>query len=178
MAFELLGPSLEDLFNFCGRRFSLKTTLMILDQLLWRMEHLHSKGVVHRDIKPRNFLMGLGPNGNEIYVTDFGLVHEYTTMCTSPMAIASHQPRLIGTMRFASVAGHNGQGMLVPGDIWHPINVRPSTISERRPRVVGLHDDIFHEREAAMARTESIQQRREGASSDEAEDGRRSQPIV
>lgn len=115
MAFELLGPSLEDLFDFCGRRFSLKTTLMIMDQLLLRMELMHSKGMVHRDIKPRNFLMGLGMNGNEIYVTDFGLVHGYTTTCASTTAITPHQPRLIGTTRFASIAGHKGQGVLTPG---------------------------------------------------------------
>lgn len=115
MAFELLGPSLEDLFDFCGRCFSLKTTLMIMDQLLCRMEDMHSRGVVHRDVKPRNFLMGLGTEGNVIYVTDFGLVHEYTTTCDSTTASAPHQPRLIGTTRFASIAGHIGRGALAPG---------------------------------------------------------------
>ncbi|KAK3700526.1 hypothetical protein LTR37_015927 [Vermiconidia calcicola] len=59
------------------------------------MEHLHSKIVVHRDIKPRNFLTGLGLKGNEIYVTDFGLVTEYNTTCASTTAIAPHRPRLV-----------------------------------------------------------------------------------
>ncbi|TKA64222.1 hypothetical protein B0A55_11579 [Friedmanniomyces simplex] len=81
MAFELLGPTLEDLFAYCEHRFSLKTILMIVDQILVRLEQLHSSGVIHRDIKPQNFLLGTGTNGSVIYVTDFGLADEYTISC-------------------------------------------------------------------------------------------------
>jgi hypothetical protein len=45
--FELLGPSLEDLFNYCGRQFSLKTVLIIADQLICRFQYIYLRDVIH-----------------------------------------------------------------------------------------------------------------------------------
>ena len=107
MVFEILGPSLEDLFNYCGRLFSLKTVLMLADQLIARIQYIHSKNVIHRDIKPANFLMGVGAKGNCVYVTDLGLASEVFDYEASPVALESRF-ELLGTARFASVNGHRG----------------------------------------------------------------------
>lgn len=107
MVFEILGPSLKDLFNYCGRVFSLKTVLMLADQIIARLQHIHLKNVIHRDIKPENFLMGMDGNGNCVYVTDLGLAAEFLPN-EAPPAANGLQFGLLGTANFASVNGHRG----------------------------------------------------------------------
>lgn len=110
MVFDLLGPSLEDLFNFCDRKFSLKTVLMLADQLICRLEHIHSRDIIHRDIKPENCLMGVEKQGNVIYITDLGLATERRAAPATSTLGRSLNPKLVGTARFASINGHLGAG--------------------------------------------------------------------
>lgn len=56
---------------------SLKSALMIGYQMLERIQYLHSRQFIHRDIKPDNFLMGVGKNSAVLYVVDFGLSKKY-----------------------------------------------------------------------------------------------------
>jgi len=88
-------------FNYCGRRFSLKTVLLVADQLLTRIEYIHSKSLVHRDVKPDNFLVGTGGQGNTVYAIDFGLAEDYRTVHS--------RGRHEGTCRYASISFHNGE---------------------------------------------------------------------
>lgn len=73
MVTELLGPSLEDLFSHCKHKFSLKTALLLADQMLTCLEVVHCAGLIHRDLKPDNFLMGLGPKAGVVHLIDYGL---------------------------------------------------------------------------------------------------------
>ena len=104
---ELLGPSLEDLFNICHNKFSLKTILSLGDQMLCRIEFLHSMSLIHRDIKPDNFLMGLYENKSIVHICDFGLCKKFRDQNGNHIPFQEGKS-LTGTSRYASIRSHLG----------------------------------------------------------------------
>ena len=104
LVFDLLGPTLEDLLNYCGRRFTLKTLLLLADQAISRIQYIHSKRFIYCDIKPENFMMGIGRRGNVLHVTDFGI----TRMACDPSRDTPYRTRcFVGSHRYASINAHN-----------------------------------------------------------------------
>lgn len=108
MVLDLLGPSLEDLFNYCSRRFSLKTVLMVGEQMLTRVEYVHTKCFLHRDIKPDNFLMGVNRKSHQVYLIDFGLSKRFMDPKSGQHIPYRTGKSLTGTARYASVNTHLG----------------------------------------------------------------------
>ncbi|KAH8393134.1 hypothetical protein KR200_003100, partial [Drosophila serrata] len=108
LVMELLGPSLNDLFDFCNHRFSVKTVAMLADQMIERLQYVHSHNIVHRDIKPENFLMGMGDLDNQLYIIDFGLAKEYWNEETDRHIQPGSGSCLVGTARYASINAMTG----------------------------------------------------------------------
>lgn len=108
LVLDRLGPSLEDRLTECGRKLSLKSVLMVANQALRRLEYVHGKLFLHRDIKPDNALMGVNGESHVLYLVDFGLAKRYKdhrTLAHIPYRDGKH---LTGTARYASINTHLG----------------------------------------------------------------------
>ena len=78
----ILGPNLQQLFEFCEQKWTLKTVIIIGMQVMQRLEFMHNLGYIHRDMKPENIMIGMGKKSNIVHLIDFGLVKRYISPCT------------------------------------------------------------------------------------------------
>ncbi|XBW35197.1 hypothetical protein QEN19_000760 [Hanseniaspora menglaensis] len=111
LVIDLLGPSLEDLFEWCGRRFSVKTTVQVAVQMISLMENLHAHSLIYRDIKPDNFLIGRpgSDESNMVHLIDFGMAKLYRDPKTKKHIPYRERKSLSGTARYMSINTHLGR---------------------------------------------------------------------
>ncbi|KIY72407.1 kinase-like protein [Cylindrobasidium torrendii FP15055 ss-10] len=111
LVIDLLGPNLEDIFDMCGRKFSVKTVCMAAKQMITRVQAIHDKSLIYRDIKPDNFL--LGPPGtktaNTVHIIDFGMAKHYRDPKTKIHIPYRERKSLSGTARYMSINTHLGR---------------------------------------------------------------------
>jgi len=112
MVMDLLGPSLWDVWNTQNQVMSQEMVACIALESLVILENLHSKGYVHGDVKPENFLLGPpgSPNSNKLYLVDLGLATRWRdTVCNTHIEYDQRPDVFRGTVRYASVHAHLGR---------------------------------------------------------------------
>ena len=105
---ELLGKSLGQIFNGIEpNKINIKDICMIALQSIDRIEFIHSKFVIHRDIKPDNFVIGRN-DPEVIYLIDFGLSHKYKSSRTGKHIRFNNLKLTYGSLRYLSINGNKG----------------------------------------------------------------------
>ena len=108
LVMEKLGPSLEDLFKLCNKKFSIETTIKLGINILSRLEFIHDRNIIHRDIKPDCFLFGENLKSSTIYLIDFGLAKFYRNPISKNHIPYEKNQTLIGNIMYASLNSLKG----------------------------------------------------------------------
>ncbi|CEP13934.1 hypothetical protein [Parasitella parasitica] len=111
LVIDLLGPSLEDLFDMCGRKYSVKTVAMLAKEMIKRVESVHGRNLIYRDIKPDNFLVGRPGTkyADMVFMIDYGMAKKYRDPKTKRHISYQEQKSLSGTARYMSINTHLGR---------------------------------------------------------------------
>jgi serine/threonine protein kinase len=102
LVMPLLGQSILDLIIMLGKKLQMNDICLIAIQILERIEWVHSKNIVYRDIKPENFLFGK-KDPEVLYLIDFGLCKKYKSSKTGKHILPKNLGKFTGTSRYASV---------------------------------------------------------------------------
>ena len=97
----LLGKNLYQIFIEDKRTCKISDACLIGHQILDRLEWIHSKNLIYRDMKPSNFLIGI-KDPNVIYMVDFGLCKKYRSTKTGKHILPGKTRYFNGTMKYAS----------------------------------------------------------------------------
>jgi serine/threonine protein kinase len=108
LVIDRLSSTLASVFRHCHFDFSLKTVLMIADQMIASVQYLHAKGIVHRDIKPENFMIGNDSKCGQLFVIDYGLAKPYRDAETNSHIPFVKYNETCGTAAFASLNALKG----------------------------------------------------------------------
>ena len=104
---QLLGKSLENMFTFCNKKFSVRCVCNLGYQMVEILKYVHDKHIIHQDIKPDNFVTSY-EDKKSIYLLDFGLARKYRSSTTLKHYPKLEKKKLTGTARYASIHALNG----------------------------------------------------------------------
>ena len=96
----LLGENLLKIF-FENKKSNISDVCLVAIQILDRLEWIHSKNIIYRDIKPENFLIGID-DPNVIYIVDFGLCKKYRSSKTGKHILPKLTGKFTGTLKYSS----------------------------------------------------------------------------
>ena len=106
---DLLGPNLEDILQDTKtKKFTLKTCLMTLRQIIERLKIIHKEGIIHRDLKPENLLVTKNIRDGLIYLIDYGLSKKYKDIKNDMHIPFKNDRPITGTIRYISINTHKG----------------------------------------------------------------------